>query len=253
MKKALGLVSFSILFVGLSYAAMVYFKQNRNTISQKRDFLILAEHDGADIITSLRSAIAPLINTIIQQELNLSEADKSPSFKTPPHHNLTLYYVFDWLSQKDDLLTQAVDSAFAHKAISAFEVMLGQPAFFGMNNDEIVVKINDLEGFLSKINIDLKHALASSHALYNVKKSEYFPYVPHIALGRLPANDKRYFSSDEGQNHLNNIKQRIEHEVFPVIVQKLKSVGKKLYVTALCIYDVQQKSKIKSCYFENKI
>ena len=246
MKRALVLAIYGIVFVGLSYAFIIYFKTNRSTTPRQHDFFILAEHDGAGIIVTLRSTITPLINAIIQQELNLSDSDKSPSFKTPPHHNLTLYYIFDWLDGNDSLLAQVIDSAFTHNAIPAFDVTFGHPAFFGMHNDEIVVKINDPQGRLSKINTILKNALVGSHVLYNVKKSEYFPYVPHIALGRLPVNDKLYFSSADGLKHLNNIKQRIEQEVFPIITQALNAVATKLHVGSWCLYNVQQKIKIKS-------
>lgn len=245
MKKVLTLVFFGAIVL----VTMIYFKPHKKATPLPHDFLIIAEHNGAQIVRELRSMMTPVINIIIQQELDLSASEQSPVFKTPPHYNLTLYYIFNWIAKKDDLLVQKINDAFGSNVIPAFEVSLDEPAFFGSNNDEIVVKISDLEGFLSKINVLIKKALKSSHELYNFKKSEYFPYAPHIALGRLPVNDKRFFSSAEGLMCLNNIKKRIEEEVFPLIIQTIKASSKKIHVSSWCIYDIQQKKVIKSSLF----
>ena len=106
-------------------------------------------------------------------------------------------------------------------------------AFFGDDKDELVMLVSGdpKEEFL-KLNTTIKEVISEAHkqykgkqhaSLYDVTKSEKFPYLPHIGLGRIRTNSIRQHIKDTTHvaTTFEQIRQRIIKEVLSVAEKML--------------------------------
>lgn len=180
------------------------------------------------VIDQLREAIKPIANKIIQEELG-GEKDAA-LFLDKNHKALTFYYINDMDRRGEHLLISALDAMQeSKKFFIPQKITLGSSVdFFGEWHDELVVMVNDSEGALAMFNKEMKimaHALNDAYKvsggddLFDVSKSEQFPFVPHIGLGRIRSNSIKELVKDPAQKDkvLDRIKERTKQETLRLI------------------------------------
>lgn len=203
-------------------------------------------------ITMLRNKIKPLIDTIIQEELQVTGDVDFPDFLIPKRHwisRLTLYYLSGLKIDQENYILDALDAMQENQRgiyISRNITLGSQFDFFGGKKEAVVILINDEIKSLFSLNGDIKEFVSNANDqyrtinnedLFNKKQSEHFPYLPHIEIGRLQIDSlKKFIGVDphEQEKIIDSIKQRIKGEVFPFLDSLLTSKHRKLNITAFC-------------------
>lgn len=253
MKDKLFLNYWFIYIIGFILAAafIYYFNRKEKKGVGIHTALIQIDLNKTLAITKIREAITPLINNIIEEETN--SKNDFPNFLTPKNdiQLVTIYYIIDLKEDGESWVIDAEDRMPSPEFPIKF-ALSNNFAFFGEKQNELVVLINDTEGKLKRLNNSFKEALhlenklyrgKSETDLYDIKKSEIFEYVPHIALGRLQSDSiKALFDNEQrGQEVLDKIKLRIQNEVFPVISKLIEENNDQFSVDSFCLYDKDRK------------
>jgi hypothetical protein len=84
--------------------------------------------------------------------------------------------------------------------------------------------------------------------MYDIAKSERFPYMPHLALGHLRASHIKGLISDQAvaQQIIERIKKRILNAVEQELKKLFASENKTLLTSKVNVYDLKTRDYIKS-------
>lgn len=256
IKRTSIFVIFLLTLLGLSW--IIYYHFYQTDIKQITNYLVFTEFDNHPGLTRLQNHIAPLIDRIIKEEVGAQD-DNYPHFIIKKRQNLTLYYLDGFQILHENLLLNALiamqNRTQGIKAPRAVTISTDS-AFFGDRGDELVIKINDPSQALRNVHNDIKETCRVAAAefkqkyntnLYDVAKSERFPYVPHSALGRISINALSNYSQkpEEGFVIFQKIKKRIEDEVFPTIKTLLSPEEKVLAIDSFCVFSFRSREVIK--------
>ncbi len=231
--------------------------------------IAIPNHAG---IMQIREAVAPKIDAIIQEELQVPDGVEFPRFHVPSWQReasrLTLYYLNGLRKGAESYLIDVFDDMQKHNrgVEIAKDIAIASPVnFFGNKQQYIVFSVDDPHGSLTALNKDIGDYARQAQAhykeahgqdLYDIEKSEKFTYSPHIALGRL---QPEYFSKfvqglpqekqfrngtpEEREEIAQRIRERIKQEVFPLITQMLETVPTSLDINSFCMYGYSDDKK----------
>ena len=129
--------------------------------------------------------------------------------------------------------------------------------FFGDHQDELVVLINDPAKELLRYNNTIASASHAAHDaykkqhnsdLYAIAKSERYPYLPHMGLGRLRIQAiKNLLKNDvDAPAIIERIKKRIEKEVSALLAQIVNDKNNTLYFKTISIAALPERAYIES-------
>lgn len=184
--------------------------------------------------------------------LIFSRTSEQPTFIPKPHLVLSLYYPGKVEQENETLIAQAIQKMYEQKKASWSIVpvpLSNESAFFGRNQNELIVKISDPTALLTTMNTDIKNALHEAHddyykqhgkELFSKEYADFFPFVPHITLGKIVW---RKFEQDSAAT--TQLRQQILQAITS-LVEELSSEAKKIMPDNFCIYDGVQKRTIKS-------
>lgn len=252
LKSLFLMVSVLFLLVGL---CSCNYASKKAVDETKQTYFIQLQWDCPGI-TQLRQAIKPVINKILQEELGQEKS--AGLFLEKKQQALTIYYVNDMREQDEQLLLSSLDGMQHNKKFFAPQNITTTATidFFGEWHDELVILVNDSEGELASLNKEMKemlHALDAEYKtkngydLFDISKSEQFPFVPHIGLGRIRSNSIKAAVQESGQNEekLERIKKRVKEEVLGVIQKTLTPANSKIFFEKIFIFSVQKRVSIK--------
>lgn len=234
--------------------------KNSAHTSEKIIFAELEHHTLRD----LQHKLLPDVSEIIRQYVIISShiLDPGPRFIIKKRLNLTFYYLPNYQLGRESYILDALKAIQPHFNVglimsSASNLLIAPKlALFGDKRDEIVILIDDAEKSLSSLHNTVKAAAhtannayksITNNDLFDIQKGERFPYVPHIALGRIDFGDLETKNS----GMVESIKTRIEQDIFPLIDSWLASKEVRVHFNNLCLYDLAQKQCIKTydlCY-----
>ncbi|MDP3889252.1 MAG: hypothetical protein Q8Q25_01760 [bacterium] len=128
--------------------------------------------------------------------------------------------------------------------------------FFGEGHDELVVLINDPDGELSKLNKEIKGTAHQAHDdykkihhrdLYDIAKSERYPFLPHMGLGRIRSNSIKQHIKDKSlvNDTFERIKQRIKKAAQEVVKESIAASSSKLSFNKIGVLDLAKQTYIK--------
>lgn len=213
-------------------------------------------------ISQIREAIAPVINKIIHEELNLKE--ESPLFLGKDRQALTLYYLDNMHLNGENIFVAKLESM-----LMANELLIPRSTsiaprvdFFGEGQDELVIMINDPTGELTALNNKIKtiaHLINQDYReknhdnLFDISKSEQFPFVPHIGLGRIRSNSIKQHIKDHSQveKTFEHIKGRIRTATLKIVADIITSENQSISYTRLSLFCLSKRVNIKEYQLEN--
>lgn len=253
---------YSILCI-LFFLPGCFSTSDKPSVSITRTYFIQALFDS-EVLTSIKKEITPLINQIIKEELELDQENSFEFFlpKTRQPQALTLYYVDDMQENGLPLMLSVLDGMHLPTPHSvSISQKIDDAKFYGDQQDELVILMDDHSGELSHLNLTLKATLqnannvykhSNTRNLYNVAKSERFPFVPHIGLGRIRSNSIKQNIKDASliQKTFDRIKERILDEIKPIIQAALTAENKKITFNGFCVFDLEKKECIKEYKFK---
>lgn len=213
------------------------------------------------ILREIRSSIVPLINHIIKEELDMPKESESKYFSPKERQPITLYYIVEVQRDSEEFLTSVFDSIqekclpLILKDISFTSSVHFFAGPFGID-DELVIKIDDPTKGLLNLNHQVKTIVNQAneqyrqiHAqdLYNISKSERFPYIPHIGLGRVRSNFIKESMKDPSQ--FNTVFARIQNKIIQAVSQTvlalLNQQNKNIQFNTLCLFDLSKRVCLK--------
>ena len=192
-------------------------------INLKTSTLLVQAHFDSLIISSLINELTPIINGIIKKELKLTPKYNFDFFIPKKLQRITLYYVNDSIMKDASNLLSTIENMPLMKKNLKHIAATSEVEFFGDQKDELVMMINDSDKELFELNRSIKTITHQANdkyikkhyrALYNIEKSERFPFLPHMGLGRIRT-----------QSIKNNIKDKSQTEfIFDRIRDSVKTI-----------------------------
>lgn len=212
-------------------------------------------------LTAIKKAITPIINGVIKEELQLPQ-DYNFEFFIPKSRDpqvLTLYYIDNMQDDGDKSIINALNTVEKPKQFKAVH-LTNNAEFFGDNGDELVMLIGDTKQELSLTRETIKKALHKEHTsytstskneLYNINKSERFPFAPHTGLGRIRTNSIKQHIKDPSaiEPTFNRIKKRIKEATLSVIQKTLSDGNKTPIFKGIFVFDFDKRASIKEYSF----
>ena len=218
------------------------------------------------IIKNLQRDLKPKIDRMIERVIGMKQPRKNfPMFICKKRQAITGYYFLDLFDNWQSL--SGIMSLFVEPTLDELRVpvprrvsMAPEFDFFGeykpglFGHIELVMMIDDPAAELSAMNHKLK---ASSHQanaeycrvygidLYDIAKSERFPYKPHLALGALRVNYIKYLVNDSARE--SKIIEEIKQKIKAMAAQYLSQFDKRellLDFTEVAIYSVRKQKYV---------
>lgn len=240
----------------LTLLGMYFFLSNKSIA--KDTFLIQIPLDMT-VIKEMQDSMTEVVNGILTEEVGVHEAENWALFFFKKRQAITVYYVNDISENGKKFL----DSAFASlpTIIPYQNVRLTSKLdFFGEDTEGIihlVGLVDDANGELSFLNTSMKNAMHNVNTeyqkkyhtdLYDISKSEQYPFLPHISLGHLRVNlIKKIQDGSNASEVVDRIKKRIIEAVSLKLLELLTRENSKVSFTTLSIYDL-----LKRAYIEEK-
>lgn len=227
-----------------------------NSVSPKTYFMqALFEHQ---MLEEVKKELAPAINNIVKQELRLTPDYSFEFFIPKPRQMVTLYYAYDVAADGEKTFFHALEASKLPPVESAH--LTSEINFFG-EQDELVVMVQDEISALSNLNRAIKEVLHKASAtykaatqteLYNIAKSERFPYAPHIGLGRLRTMSITKHIKDATQvaATFERIRSRIKAAVADAMRTHLAKQSPSLAFNKLQVMDFARREYIKEIVLE---
>lgn len=229
---------------------------NNADVSIKHDLFIQLQ-SSSDLLESLVATITPILNAAIKEELGIAKEDTFEFFLPKKRQPLTIYYLND---TREDGIIQIIDSLDTlekNKLIlkDAQIALAPRINFFGGPfdaKDELVIMIDDPQQKLSTINSTLKTTLhiandvyKSTHAqnLYDITKSERYPYIPHIGLGRIRSTSIK--EKNKTGVSLEKVQQRVLRDVQEIIDTIFQDRNRTLIFNTIAVFDLQKRTVLK--------
>lgn len=210
-------------------------------------------------LTLIKETLTRIANKIIREELGLAQ-DNTYSFFLPkdrPYEQLTLYYIDKIDERNQTLILSALDDLQKNTPVHITEAtLLPHVEFFGNQLNELVIMIGDRDGQLVALNhniTNLMHNLNNTYKknhnadLYDIIKSERFPFLPHVSLGkiRLIAIGNHIKKASQIHKTLARIKERIKKEAVNIIHPMLTANNQNISSKTMGLFDLKKQSMIK--------
>jgi hypothetical protein len=237
-----------------------FFNKAENNVAKSTFFIQLLSN--TIVLASIKEAITPVINGIIKEELGLAQDYDFEFFLPKPQpQRLTLYYVNKIFENGEKSLFSVVEGIQWQSLIPSHVAIAQEVNFFGDQTDELVIMIDDPDEELSKLNQKLKESLhqmndgykqVHHHDAYDISKSERFPFVPHIGLGRIRVHSIKQHIKDTQQidEILGRLKQRIKKETSHLVKKLLTIENRTIYFDGVCIFDLEKRAVVREIVFE---
>lgn len=232
-----------------------FFNEHLKKEPVERHSLFIQGSLNNPILTSIKSQLHPVINSIIKEEVGLSKDFDFDFFLPKSWQRLTVYHAYDTRSTGANDIYHAIEGAI-QKNKNLFvlkEVHLTPEAhFFGDQKDELVIMVKDPLHELSHLNQTIKpvmHNLNTAYeakyadGLYDISKSERFSYLPHVGLGRIRTTSIKQHVKDASRvdEVFNRITQRILVEALRITKELLNSSNMQLTFEKVVIFDPQSR------------
>lgn len=222
-------------------------------------YLLIQALLEAPTLTLIKETLTCVTNKIIREELGLAEDNTYPFFmpKDRPYEQLTLYYIDKVDERNQTLILSAIDDLQKNTPVhTTVATLLPRVEFFGNQHDELVIMIGDPEGQLAALNhriTNLMHNLDNTYKqshnidLYDVIKSERFPFLPHISLGkiRLMAIGNHIKKASQVHKTLIHIKERIKKEAEKIIPTMLTADNQNISSNKIGLFDLKKQNMLK--------
>ena len=222
----------------------------------------------SEVVKDLQESIKPAIEKIIQEELGIKQDKNFPIFFAKRRQAVTVYYVYDLFDSNEPLgcimylFVEPAANAFEGKGIPKETAFKPDLKFFGEQKKglcgsiDLVALIDDPKQELLFFNKELKKSFTNANKeyrraygadLYNVAKSEQFPFLPHISLGHLRVNYIKHLVNDpqKADKIIERIKKRII-KVFSTAIGQLPKNERKLSFDSIAIYNAKTRKYIHS-------
>lgn len=247
------------VLVGILLLLPACFSEKTKT-AEARTVFVQAIPDSTALKTIIDS-VTPLINGIIKDELGLANDYSFDFFLPKKRQGLTLYYVQGMSgSGEADLFSALGTIQESFVALHGQNISLAPEVhFFGGQfdaKDELVIMIKDSSGALSLLNQKIKDAMHDAnkqynninHAdLYDIAKSEQYPYVPHMGLGRIRSGSIKEHIKDPAS--VDTVFERIQQRIVKVVSDSAKEFltrdNQQLSFNKIEVFDLQKRSSIK--------
>lgn len=255
-----------VILFGSLYGLYLLCCKGPKKTSEHTTLLIQALPNSLALKTIIDS-LSKKINDIIKEELNLDQNFDLDFFVRPkPAQKLTLYYINDINKDGCDILFSSLDTINIPNFIIN-SVSLGSTVeFFGGafgENDELVIMINDPNKELSHYNEIIKNTAHKAnelykethdHDLYDITKSEQYPYLPHIGVGRVRSTSIKNNLKDPSQYVIvfERIQSRIKQATLECMEQILNQDNKQLTFDTIGILDLNKRTYIKEYLLINQ-
>lgn len=207
-------------------------------------------------ITKLREALPRVVNEILQQEL--SSENPESLFLKKDRLPLSVYYLNGMETQGEDVVVKALENAEKDLPFKAPQNLVISPAvnFFGEWNDELVIMIDDVDKQLMGLNVLVKALMHSANEayskihggpLFDIAKSERFPFVPHIGLGRLRSNSIKQQVKDQSRADevLERIKSRVRDATLKLLAEIVSQNDKTITCGKLVLFSLTKRAMLK--------
>jgi len=180
-------------------------------------------------ITDAIKELTPLISNVIKQELQLDEAYDFAFFIPKKLQRVSLYYLNDVNQKNITMIIDELDNLGIAKNASLEAGASTTPRFFGDQQDELVIMIDDISGNLAVLNQEIKQSMHTLNEVYytqhdqdfyNISQSERFPFVPHMGLGRIRSQSIKNHMKDSSQAE--DIFERIKTRIIQLTREKLE-------------------------------
>jgi len=211
-----------------------------------------------EIISKIQQDLEPVIDKILQEELGVEKNEQYPTFFFKRRQAITIYYVNDMYDNGKDLLFSALEKV-AQQPDPQNVTMGLKLQFFGdikKGMIDLVITIADPDKELSGLNDQMKKAMHQANEqyqqmhqvnLYDITKSEQYPYLPHLSLGHLRTSSIKKLIKDEAK--VNNIIERLKQRIIKAIAEALENLltheNRKISIDKIGIYDLQKSVYIK--------
>jgi len=230
---------------------------NHADVSIKHDLFIQLQ-SSSDLLESLIAAITPIINAGIKEELGLAQDDPFEFFLPKKQQKLTVYYVNDIREDGIAQLLASLDSVEKNKLTTTNSPISLSPhiEFFGNPvidvKDELVIMINDPQQRLTALNNIMKTTARSAddmykqtckQSLYDVNKSERYPYLPHMGLGRIRSTSIK--EKNKTGVSFEKLQQRVLRDVQEAINSLFADKNLALHFKTMIVFDLQKRATIK--------
>jgi len=226
---------------------------------EKHTYFVQAPFDVA-IIENVQQKMDSIIKNIIHEVEKKEGIDLTPKenvalFFFKKRAAITTYYVNDMFINGESFLFSSLN-ALKNKIASRNATISSIVDFFGEQKEDLmalidlVVKIDDPEKGLFQLNLETKSAVHNANEqyknrykidMYDVAKSEKYPYLPHLTLGHLRANYiKHLIDAPNAEEIVERIKQRILQAASQVL-SELSTEERKIIFSKLSVYDLKKR------------
>lgn len=223
----------------------------------QQTFFIQAISD-TPIVNTIKKTVTSIADEIIKEELQLDKNYAFTFFLPKEMQRITLYYMYDVYENGKATLFTAFDQIKwrePHNVLVAPEVN-----FFGDQQDELVVMINDCSKELLHLNQEIKkiaheanteYKRAYNDDLFDKVHSEKFPFLPHMGLGRIRLHSIKQHIKDESQMStiVDRIRQRIISITLKIVHELMADQNIKLSFNTISVFDFQKRAYIKEYHF----
>lgn len=218
MKKIFFLFFTITLFSGCVFSS--------KTRTKEENKLFIQVISNSKNIENIIAKSGPIINEIIKQKLSLDQNDTSNFFYPKELQRITVYSLSEFDKSGEQLLFSSLNDIDPISMLPKNIFATANLKFFGEKEDELVLLIDDRKKELKDINTKIKDKLNKLNdqyekekktALYNVKESEKFPYLPHMGLGRISlrliTENIKDKSEEEKEKEIATIINKIKEEI----------------------------------------
>ncbi len=188
----------------------------------------------APAITDAIKELAPLINNVIKQELQLDEEYDFAFFIPKRLQRVSLYYLNDVNPKNITMIIDELGNLGIARSAPLEAGASTTPKFFGDQQDELVIMVDDINGTLAALNQKIKQSMHKLNEvyrkqhdqnLYNVAQSERFPFMPHMGLGRIRSQSIKNHIKDNSE--IKDTFGRIKSRILLLTRQKVESLFSK--------------------------
>lgn len=225
-----------------------------NVETPNTTLLIQAISNNLDINEMIKT-LSSRINKIIKEELQLDQNYDFDFFLPKKLQRVTLYYLHDANQKNIKLIISELDNI--NGTMKIFESNISSTVnFFGDQQDELVVIIDDINETLYNLNYKIKksmHTFNTEHFkqhnknLFNIAQSERFEYLPHMGLGRIRSQSIKNHIKDSLQTNafFEKIKKRILLITKEMVEDLFKGTSSKVAFEKIGLLDSKKQSYLK--------
>ncbi|KKP28268.1 MAG: hypothetical protein UR12_C0021G0009 [candidate division TM6 bacterium GW2011_GWF2_30_66] len=229
---------------------------NSRSHGKEKETLLIQVISNSKSVESIISESGKIINDIIKKELSLDQNDDFNFFLPKELQRITIYYLNEFNKSEEPVLFSSLDDISLIAMLPKHIFATADLQFFGDQQDELVFIVDDRNKELKNINLKIQKELNKLNdqyikkektPLYSVQKSEKFPFLPHMGLGRIrlqSIKDRIKYIADETstKNIIDRIKKEIKEQISELVKKNL-SKESELVVNKISILRLNPSSK----------